>query len=69
MSTLRTFEHLLPEDLVDAAAADDAGDRMRDSLADLAPVPAYQHRPVTREQLQASIDAARGIVYCGKQLA
>lgn len=69
MSTLRTFEHLLPEDLVDAAAADDAGDRMRDSLADLRPVPTYQQRPVSHEELRRAIDAARGYVYCGKQQA
>lgn len=69
MSALRTFEQLLPEDLAESAPSRDAGDDARDSLADLRPVPTYQQRPVSHEELRRAIDAARGYVYCGKQRA
>lgn len=50
---------------------DDSGDRadaFRDSLGDLRPVPTYQHRTVTREELLAVITGSP-LINCGQQVA
>jgi hypothetical protein len=61
-----------PDDLpapFDEEADDRRADEWRDGLGDLKPVPRFQHRPVTREQLVAAIANPSYLIPCGAMAA